>query len=250
LLLGGQGELHLREALERLGSHLRVPVVMHPVPIPYRETIRRHGSHHARYKRQSGGHGQFGDVVLQVRPLPRGQGFSFSSAVVGGAVPRQYIPAIEEGVLEGLRRGPLGFAVVDVAVTLTGGTYHSVDSSDQAFRTAARLAMAEVLPKLEPVLLEPILHVEIHVPRDAMPRAQRLITGRRGQLLGFEPNLDLPGWEILTAYLPQAELKGLIVELRSASAGLGTFVARHDHYSELMGRQAERVVSHQPMAEP
>lgn len=250
LLLGGQGELHVREALERLGSHLRVPVSVHPVPIPYRETIRRQGTHHARYKRQSGGHGQFGDVVVEVRPLPRGQGFSFSSAVVGGAVPRQYIPAVEEGVLHGLRRGPLGFPVVDVAVTLTGGTYHSVDSSDQAFRTAARLAMAEVLPKLEPVLLEPILHVELYVPRDATPRAQRLITGRRGQLLGFDANLDLPGWDIVTAYLPQAELKGLIVELRSASAGLGTFVARHDHYSELMGRQAERIVSHQPTAEP
>jgi elongation factor G len=249
LLLGGQGELHLREAVERLRTRLRVPVVLHPPPIPYRETIRRAGTHHARYKRQSGGHGQFGDVVVEVKPLPRGQGFAFTSAVVGGAVPRQYIPAVEEGVLEGLRRGPLGFAVVDVAVTLTGGTYHSVDSSDQAFRTAARLAMAEVLPKLEPVLLEPILHVEFHVPREAMPRAQRIITGRRGQILGFDTNLELPGWEILTAYLPQAELKGLIVELRSASAGLGHFIARHDHYSELMGRHAERVVSHQSVAE-
>ncbi|WP_224241069.1 elongation factor G [Hyalangium gracile] len=249
LLLGGQGELHLREALERLNTRLRVPVVVHPVPIPYRETVRRRGTHHARYKRQSGGHGQFGDVVVEVRPLPRGQGFSFDSAVVGGAVPRQYIPAVEEGVLEGLRRGPLGFPVVDVAVTLTGGTYHSVDSSDQAFRTAARLALAEVLPKLEPVLLEPILRVELHVPRDAMPRAQRLVTGRRGQLLGFDADLELPGWEILTAYMPQAELKGFIVELRSASAGLGSYVAHHDHYAELMGRQAERVVSHQPMAE-
>src|SRR5687768_13816630 len=134
--------------------------------------------------------------------------FRFTSAVVGGAVPKQYIPAVEEGVLEGLRRGPLGFPVVDVAITLTGGTYHSVDSSDQAFRTAARIAMAEVLPKLEPVLLEPILHLEIHVPRDSMSRAQRLIIGRRGQLLGMDADLDLPGWEILTAYLPQAELKG------------------------------------------
>ncbi len=249
LLLGSQGELHLREALERLRTRLRVPVVVHPVPIPYRETVRRSGTHHARYKRQSGGHGQFGDVVVEVRPLPRGQGFSFASTVVGGAVPRQYIPAVEEGVLEGLRRGPLGFPVVDVAVTLTGGTYHSVDSSDQAFRTAARIAMAEVLPKLEPVLLEPILHLEIHVPREAMSRAQRLVISRRGQLLGMDADLDLPGWEILTAYLPQAELKGLIVELRSASAGLGTFVARHDHYSELLGRQAGRVVSHQPVAE-
>ncbi|WP_224370090.1 elongation factor G [Hyalangium versicolor] len=249
LLLGGQGELHLREAIERLSTRLRVPVAVHPVPIPYRETVRRHGTHHARYKRQSGGHGQFGDVVVDVRPLPRGQGFSFTSAVVGGAVPRQYIPAVEEGILDGLRRGPLGFPVVDVAVALTGGTYHSVDSSDQAFRTAARLAMAESLPKLEPVLLEPILRMEIHVPRDAMPRAQRLVTGRRGQLLGFDADLDLPGWEILTAYMPQAELKDFIVELRSVSAGLGSYVAHHDHYSELMGRQAERIVSHQPMAE-
>lgn len=249
LLLGCQGELHLREALERLSTRLRVPVVVHPLPVPYRETLRRHGTHHARYKRQSGGHGQFGDVVVDVRPLPRGQGFSFTSAVVGGAVPRQYIPAVEEGVLEGLRRGPLGFPVVDVAVTLTGGTYHSVDSSDQAFRTAARLAMAESLPRLEPVLLEPILRVEIHVPREATPRAQRLVTGRRGQLLGFDADLELPGWEIITAYIPQAEMKGFIVELRSGSAGLGYYVAQHDHYSELMGRHAERVVNHQPMAE-
>ncbi|MDY7227982.1 elongation factor G [Hyalangium rubrum] len=249
LLLGGQGELHLRIAVEHLNSRLRVPVVVRPTPVPYRETIRHRGSHHARHKRQSGGHGQFGDVVVEVRPLPRGQGFTFTSAVVGGAVPRQYIPAVEEGVLEGLRRGPLGFPVVDVAVTLTGGTYHSVDSSDQAFRTAARLAMAEALPKLEPVLLEPILRVEIYVPRDAMPRAQRLVTGRRGQILSFEPNVELPGWDVLTAYMPQAELRGIIVELRSASAGLGYYVAQHDHYSELVGRHAERVVSHQPSAE-
>jgi elongation factor G len=249
LLLGGLGELHLREAIERLSTGFRVPVVVHAVPIPYRETVRRPGTHHARYKRQSGGHGQFGDVVIDVRPIPRGQGFSFTSAVVGGAVPRQYIPAVEEGVIEGLRRGPLGFPVVDVAVTLTGGTYHSVDSSDQAFRTAGRLAIVEIIPKLDPVLLEPILRMEIHVPREATPRAQRLVTGRRGQLLSFDANLDLPGWEIVTAYLPQAELRGFIVELRSVSAGLGHYVVRHDHYAELMGRQAERVVTHQPMAE-
>ena len=249
LLLGGQGELHLREALIHLGTRLRVPVVVHPMPVPFRESIRRQGSHHARYKRQSGGHGHFGDVVIEVRPLPRGQGFTFTSAVVGGAVPRQYIPAIEEGVLEGLRRGPLGFPVVDVAVTLTGGTYHSVDSSDQAFRTAARLAMAELLPKLEPVLLQPIVLVELHVPHEAMARAQRLVTSRHGQLLSFEANLELPSWALLTAYMPQAELKGFIVELRSASSGLGHYVARHDHYAELVGRMAERVVSHQPTAE-
>lgn len=249
LLLGGQGELHLREAQVHLSSRLRVPVVVHPTPVPFRESIRRQGAHHARYKRQSGGHGQFGDVVIEVKPLPRGQGFTFTSAVVGGVVPRQYIPAIEEGILEGLRRGPLGFPVVDVTVTLTGGTYHSVDSSDQAFRTAARLAMAELLPKLEPVLLQPILTVELHVPHEAMARAQRLVISRHGQLLSFEADLDLPGWAVLTAYMPQAELKGFIVELRSLSSGLGHYVARHDHYAELVGRQAERVVSHQPTVE-
>ncbi|HEX5749680.1 MAG TPA: elongation factor G [Archangium sp.] len=248
LLLGGQGELHLRQALEHLRARMRVPVVTKPLPIPYRETIRKTGSHHARFKRQSGGHGQFGDVVVDVKPLPHGEGFRFTSAVVGGAVPKQYIPAVEEGVKDGLRRGPLGFPVVDVEVTLTGGTYHSVDSSDQAFRTTGRLAMVEVLPKLEPVLLEPILQVEIHVPNEAIPRAQRLVTSRRGQILGFDTHPEIPGWEVLTAYVPQAEMQGFIVELRSASSGLGSFVTRHDHYSELVGKQAERVVSHQQQA--
>ncbi|MCI0573863.1 MAG: elongation factor G [Myxococcaceae bacterium] len=249
LLLGGQGEMHLREALERLRSRMRVPVVTRPPPVPYRETIRHKSSHHARFKRQSGGHGQFGDVVVDVGPLPRGEGFTFTSAVVGGAVPKQYVPAVEEGVKEGLRRGPLGFPVVDVAVTLTGGTYHSVDSSDQAFRTAGRLAMAEVLPKLEPVLLEPILRMDIHVPREATSRAQRLVTGRRGQILGFDAHPELPGWDVLSAFIPQAELQGFIIELRSASAGLASYMARYDHYTELVGKQAERVVSHQPVAE-
>jgi len=251
LLLGGQGELHLRLALEHLRTRMRVPVSTRPLPIPYRETVRKTGSHHARFKRQSGGHGQFGDVVVDVKPLPHGEGFRFTSAVVGGAVPKQYIPAVEEGVRDGLRRGPLGFPVVDVEVTLTGGTYHSVDSSDQAFRTTGRLAMVEILPKLEPVLLEPILQVDIHVPNEAIPRAQRLVTSHRGQILGFNTHPEIPGWEVLTAYVPQAEMQGFIVELRSASSGLGRFVTRHDHYSELVGKQAERVVSHQqqPAAE-
>lgn len=250
LLLGGQGEMHLREAVEHLRTRMRVPVVTRPLPIPYRETIREVGSHHTRFKRQSGGHGQFGDVVVEVKPLPHGQGFRFIPAVVGGAVPKQYIPAVEEGVKEGLRRGPLGFPVVDVEVTLTGGTYHSVDSSDQAFRTTGRLAMVELLPMLEPVLLEPILQVDIHAPHEAIPRAQRLVTSRRGQILGFDTHPEIPGWEVLTAHVPQAEMQGFIVELRSATSGLGSFVTRHDHYSELVGKQAERVVSHQrPAAE-
>jgi elongation factor G len=134
--------------------------------------------------------------------------------------------------------------VVDVAVTLTGGTYHSVDSSDQAFRTTGRIAMVEILPQLEPVLLEPVLRVDIHVPREATPRAQRLVTGHRGQILGFDAHPEVPGWDVLTAYVPQMEMQGFIVELRSATAGLGSFVTRHDHYAELVGKQAGRVVSH------
>jgi elongation factor G len=252
LLLGGQGELHLREALEHLRTRLHVPVSTRPPPVPYRETIRKQGSHHARFKRQSGGHGQFGDVVVEVHPLPYGEGFRFRSAIVGGVVPKQYIPAVEEGIKDGLRRGPLGFPVVDLEVALVGGTYHSVDSSDQAFRTTGRLAMVELLPRLEPVLLEPILHMELQVPRTATAHAQRLVTGRRGQILGLDVHPEVPGWDVLTAYVPQAELPGFIVELRSVSAGLGSFVTRPDHYAQLVGKQAERVVRdshpHQPGA--
>src|SRR6202044_2446644 len=196
-----------------------------------------------RHKKQSGGHGQFGDVVIDVKPRQRGDGFAFAEKVHGGTVPRQYFSSVEAGVKDGLNRGPLGFPVVDIAVTLTDGSYHSVDSSDMAFRAAAKIALGEALPKARPVLLEPILAVSIFVPADAMARASALVSARRGQILGFEPRDGWHGWETARALIPEAEIGDLIVELRSATAGVGAFETKFDHLAELSGRAADLVVA-------
>jgi elongation factor G len=241
-VLWGQGEIHLLVALERLKSRFGLGVVTHKPTVPYKETIRKPVSVHGRHKKQSGGHGQFGDVHVDIRPEPRGAGFVFEDKIVGGSVPRQYIPAVEDGVVDFLKQGALGFPVVDIAVTLTDGSYHAVDSSDMAFKTAARIAMAEGMPQCDPVLLEPILAVEISVPSDFTSKAQRIITGRRGQILGFDAKENWAGWDQVSAYLPQAEMGDLIVELRSLTMGVGTFGWRFDHLQELSGRAATQVV--------
>ena len=242
-VLWGQGEIHLMVALERLKSRFGLGVLTRKPTVPYKESVRKSVQVHGRHKKQSGGHGQFGDVHLTIRPQPRGAGFAFEDEIVGGAVPRQYIPAVEEGVREFLGQGALGFPVVDLAVTLTDGTYHAVDSSDMAFKTAARLAMAEGLAQCEPVLLEPILAVEISVPSDYTSKAQRILSGRRGQILGYDGKAGWPGWDQVSAYLPQAEMDDLIVELRSLTMGVGTFAWRFDHLQELNGRAADKVVA-------
>ncbi len=242
MVLGGQGPVHVQIALDRLAGRFNVPVRARAPKIPYRETIRRGTAQHARFKRQSGGHGQFADVQVEVRPLARGEGFRFEDKVVGGAIPRNFIPAVEDGARDGLASGPLGFPVVDVAVTLTGGQFHSVDSSEQAFRTAGRMAIQEALTKCEPVLLEPILQVVIAAPADCTARVQRLISGRRGQILGYDARPGWPGWDEVRACIPQADMADLIVELRSLTQGMGSFRAGFDHLAELTGKSAERVV--------
>lgn len=243
ILLWGQGNIHLQIALERLQRKYNLPVTTHQPQIPYRESIRRTASSHGRYKHQTGGHGQFGDVHLEIKPLARGQGFSFSQTIVGGAVPRQYIPGVETGVREFLTRGVLGFPVVDVAVTLTNGSYHSVDSSEQAFKQAARIAMQEGLPKCEPVLLEPIVSLEVSTPSDFTSNVLRLVSGRRGQILGYEGKSDWSGWDQVAAYLPQAEMHDFIVELRSLTQGVGSFYWQYDHLQEVPGKVADRVLA-------
>ena len=223
IVLWGQGEMHLRVALERLSDRFGVSVKSHPPAIGYQETIRKSITQRGRHKKQSGGHGQFGDVVLEIKPLPRGGGFEFHEKVVGGAVPRNYIGAVEEGVVDGLLRGPLGFPVIDVQVTLTDGSYHSVDSSDLAFRTAARIGVSEALPQCQPVLLEPIHVVEIVCPTEATAKINAILSGRRGQILGFDTREGWSGWDRVRAMMPEAEIGELIVELRSATAGAGSF---------------------------
>ncbi|WP_181700716.1 elongation factor G [Chthonobacter albigriseus] len=244
-LLIGQGEMHLRVTVERLTSKYGVSVTTAKPSVAYRETIKGSTVQRGRHKKQSGGHGQFGDVVLEIRAQPRGGGITFTEKITGGVVPRQYIPGVETGVRDSLKRGPLGFPVVDVAVTLTDGSYHSVDSSDQAFQMAARLAMREGLAACTPVLLEPIERVEITCPSDVTARVNAIVSGRRGQLLGFDARPGWTGWDVVETLIPASEIGDLIVELRSASQGVASFRRRFDHLQELSGRLAEDVVSRQ-----
>jgi elongation factor G len=243
IVLWGQGEMHLRVALERLKDRFGVNVKSHPPAIGYQETIRKSITQRGRHKKQSGGHGQFGDVVLEIKPMPRGTGFEFQEKVVGGAVPRNYIGAVEEGVVDGLVRGPLGFPVIDVHVTLTDGSYHSVDSSDLAFRTAARIGVTEALPQCAPVLLEPIHTVEIVCPTEATAKINAILSARRGQILGFDTREGWSGWDCVRATMPEAEIGDLIVELRSATAGAGSFTRQFDRMAEVSGRDADKIIA-------
>jgi len=242
LLLRGQGDIHLGIALERLKRKFDLEVDTRAPQVPYRETIRRSVMHHARHKRQSGGHGQFADIRVEIAPMPRGSGFVFTDNIVGGVVPKNFIPAVEAGVKDNTAHGPLGFNVVDINVRLYDGQYHSVDSSDQAFRTAGRIAMTEGLPQCEPVLLEPIYDVKIYMPTEFTSRVQRTITQRRAQILGFNAREGWDGWEEIHVNMPEALMQDLITEIRSITHGIGTFESTFSHYQELMGRDAERVV--------
>ncbi|MBD6618215.1 elongation factor G [Komarekiella sp. 'clone 1'] len=243
VILWGQGEIHLQVALDRLRRKYNLPMTTHLPQVPYKETIRKTvAAVHGRYKHQSGGHGQFGDVFLDIKPLPRGTGFNFNETIVGGVVPRQYIPGVEMGVREFLSHGPLGFPIVDVAVTLTNGSYHSVDSSEQAFKQAARLAMQTGIPQAQPTLLEPILRIEVTTPSEFTSKVLQLLSGRRGQILGYEGKNDWQGWDNVSAYLPQAEMQNFIVELRSLTLGVGSFHWEYDHLQEVPEKLAERVL--------
>jgi elongation factor G len=243
-VLWGQGEMHLRVAMERLRDRFGVNVKSHPPAIGYLESIRKPVTHQrGRHKKQSGGHGQFGDVLLDIKPLARGEGFKFEETVVGGAVPRNYIPAVEEGVRDALTRGPLGFPVVDLQVTLTDGSYHSVDSSDLAFRTAARIGIGEGLPQCQPVLLEPIYTVEIVCPTEATAKINAILSARRGQILSFDTREGWQGWDCVRAMMPESEIGELIVELRSATAGAGSFTRQFDHMAEVTGRAADQIIA-------
>ena len=244
VIFWGQGEIHLQVALDRLRRKYNLPMVTQLPQVAYKETIRQpKASVHGRYKHQSGGHGQFGDVYLDIKPLPRGEGFNFQQTIVGGVVPKQYIPGVETGVKEFLGRGPLGFPVVDVAVTLTDGSYHSVDSSEQAFKQAARVAMQTGMPLCRPTLLEPIVNVTVNTPNEFTSKVMQLLTGRRGQILGYECMENPKGWDSINAHIPQAEMQNFIIELRSQTLGVGTFHWEYDHLQEVPDKLAQKVVS-------
>jgi elongation factor G len=243
MALEGQGEIHLKVAVEKLQSKYGLKLNTHRPRVPYKETIKKGVTQHGRHKRQSGGHGQFGDVIIDIKPLPRGSAFAFLDQIKGGVVPKQWIPSVEKGVIEYLKEGPLGFPVVDVSVALVDGSYHTVDSSDAAFQTAGRIAMQEGMPNCAPVLLEPIMHVRIHVPSEATAKVNQVVSGRRGQLMGFDSRAGWKGWDTVEAQMPQSEIADLIIELRSLTQGVGTYEMTFDHLAELTGKLADQVVA-------
>jgi elongation factor G len=239
--VGVQGPMHLRAVEATLADAFGLTVEAHPVTPPWRETIAKGAEVHHRHRKQTGGAGQFADVRLTVGPAPRGAGFVFEDVVKGGAVPRNFIPAVEAGAREALTKGPLGFPVVDVVVTLTDGQHHSVDSSDFAFRAAGRGAVQEALAQAAPVLLQPIHMVEIHAPSIFTGGLSALASGLKGQILGFDRDGEAAGWDLFRCLLPEAMLAELAPQLRAATQGVGRFESRFDHYEEVYGKEAERV---------
>ena len=233
MVLRGQGEMHLRvghRAAERpLWRRRRTGAAERRVPRDHPQGVVQRGRH----KKQSGGHGQYGDVVLDIKPLPRGGGFSFEEKITGGVVPRNYIPAVEEGIVDALAHGPLGFPVVDLTVALIDGSYHTVDSSDMAFRLAGRLGIVEALPQCQPVLLEPIHLVEIACPTEATAKINALMSGRRGQILGFDTREGWDGWDLVRAKCRKRKSAISWSIFRSATAGAGTFTFKFDHMAEI-----------------
>jgi elongation factor G len=240
--LKGINDEHLKVTLERLKRRYGVAVDSRPPHVGYKESIRKTVTQRGRHKKQSGGHGQFGDVVIEVKPQPRGQGFEFKEKISGGVVPKQWIPAVEAGVRDALVKGPLGFPVVDVGVTLIDGSYHTVDSSEIAFRTAGRIGMSEALGQAAPHLLEPVMKVTVIAPSGATSRVTSAIASRRGQMLGMGPREGWSRWDQVEALIPEAEMQGFDAELRSLSQGLATYTAEFDHLAELNGTLADKVV--------
>ncbi len=236
LLLLGSGEQHVYIAVERLTRKFKVEVLTSPPTIPYQETITAGTEVHSRYKHQTGGHGQFGDVWLRFQPRERGNGVTFEEKIVGGVVPRQFIPAVEKGVREALMHGSVGgYPVTDVHVVLFDGAYHDVDSSEQSFKTAAGMGVREALPKCNPAVLEPIVRVNVTVPTHYTSAVIQQLTGKRGQILGMNPAAK-SGHDVVEADVPQVELSRYITELRTATQGLGTYTWRHERFDPVPGK--------------
>ena len=231
-LLSGMGETHLAIVTERLSRKFGVEVETAEVKVPYRETITGNAAAEGKYKKQSGGHGQFGVADIRVEPLERGGGFEFVDEIVGGAIPRQFIPAVEKGIREAMDSGGhYGFPVVDLKVTLYDGKYHSVDSSEMSFKMAGSLALQEAMAKAGPVILEPISLLEVTVPAAYQGDVMGDLNARRGRVQGTESGND--GEQVIVAHVPTSELMRYAIDLRSLTGGRGRFTARHDHYDSL-----------------
>lgn len=239
-ILRGTGETHLSVTAERLSRKFGVEVATEEVMVPYRETITSNAEAEGKYKKQSGGHGQFGVASIRIQPLGRGEGFNYVDEVVGGAIPRQYIPAVEKGVLEAMAQGGVhGFPVVDVQVTCYDGKYHPVDSSEMSFKMAGSLAFKEAMAKAGPVVLEPISLLEVTVPASMQGQVLGDLNSRRGRVQGTDTVAG--GAQKISALVPTAEIQRYAIDLRSLTAGRGRFRSEHDHYDVMPPNLVERM---------
>jgi elongation factor G len=240
IILSGLGQIHIETAVEKLKRKFNVEVVLNTPKVPYRETIKKKIRVQGRHKKQTGGHGQFGDCWIQLEPLPRGKGFEFVDAIVGGVIPKTYIPAVEKGVIEASQKGVLaGFLCVDFKVTLDDGSYHAVDSSEMAFKIAGSLAFKKAAEQANPVLLEPIMIVTITTPEDFMGDIMGDLSGRRGKVLG----MDSAGRnQIIKANVPMAEFLTYAPDLRSMTGGRGIYSMEFSHYDEVPAQMTEKII--------
>ena len=241
IILAGTGQMHIEVTVEKLKRKFNVDVELTAPKVPYKETIKGRAEAQGKYKRQSGGRGQYGDCWLKVEPLQRGGGFEFADEIVGGVVPRQYIPSIEKGVRNTLNEGYLaGFPVVDVKVTVYDGSFHEVDSSDMAFQIAASMGLKNAFEKARPILLEPIMAIEVSCPDECMGDVIGDLNARRGRVLGMESK---GAGQVIKALVPMADVLKYAPDLRSITSGRGSFEARFSHYDEVPAPLAEKVIA-------
>jgi elongation factor G len=234
------GQQHLEVTVERLKTKFGVEVEMSVPKVPYKETIKGKAQLQSRYKKQTGGRGQFGDVWLEIQAMPRGGGFEFVNKIVGGSVPRQYIPAVEKGVQEAMVEGvQAGYPVTDVRVTLYDGSFHAVDSSEMAFKIAASMGFKKGFMDCSPILLEPLVNLDITVPDDFMGAVIGDLNSRRGKVMGMDPQGDV---QIVKAQVPMAEILTYAPDLRSMTEGRASFASTFSHYEEVPAHLAEKVI--------
>jgi elongation factor G len=241
MLISGTSQVHVEVILDKLKRRFGVEVELHPPQVPYRETIRKKATAQGRHKKQTGGRGQFGDCWIEIEPLPRSEGYQFEDAIFGGSIPRNFIPAVEKGILEAMEHGVIaGYPVVDVKVKLFDGSYHTVDSSELAFKLAGTLAWNKAMIEAMPVLLEPVVNVEVIAPEANMGDIMGDLSGRRGRPQGSESMGEM---HAIRAQVPLAEMLTYAPQLRSMTAGRGSFTIEFDHYEEVPSHLVEKIVA-------
>jgi elongation factor G len=246
VLIHGMGELHLEIMVDRMKREYGVEVNVGKPQVAYKETIRKKAVAEGKFIRQSGGRGQYGHAVIEIEPLERGQGFVFENAIVGGIIPKEFIPSVEKGVREAMQSGVVaGYPVVDVKVKLFDGSYHEVDSSDIAFQIAGSIAFKEAMKKADPVLLEPIMEVEVETPDEYVGDVIGDLNSRRGKIMGMENKGVIT---VVKAHVPLAEMFGYATTLRSLTQGRGTFIMKFSHYEEVPQHVAEQIIGERSAA--